>query len=89
MIEAILLFAFCLLVGLAALGVCVYLAVSGLLFTLDGLSLVLISLSIAGLFVLNVVWSAYTGELRAMLEHARKKPAASEPTNNPSIQSPK
>ena len=84
MIEALILFSFCLLVGLIALGACVYLAISGSLFTLDGLSLALIALSIGGLFMFNVVWSAYTGELRAMLDHVRKKPAASGPSGSSS-----
>jgi len=87
MFETILLLAFCLLVGLIALAVCVYLAVSGLLFTLDGLLLVLICLTIGGIFVLNVAWSVYTGELKKVLEHLRKKPDQSEPTSSPSVES--
>jgi hypothetical protein len=78
MLDAILLLAFCLLVGLIALAVCVYLAVSGALFTLDGLSLVLICLSIAGLFLLNVAWSFYTGELKQLLDRPQKPPASGE-----------
>ena len=87
MLETILLLAFCIIMGLIALGVCAYLAVSGLLFTLDGLLLVLICLTIGGIFVLNVAWSIYTGELKKVLEHLRKKPASSEPTSNPTGES--
>jgi hypothetical protein len=83
MFESILLLAFCLLVGLISLAVVGYLAISGQLFTLDGLVLALTSLTIGGVFVLNVGWSIYTGELKKMLEHIRKKPASSEPSGNP------
>lgn len=87
MLETILLLAFCLIIGLIALAVCAYLAVSGQLFTLDGLLLLIICLTIGGIFVLNVVWSVYTGELKKVLEHLRKKPAQSEPTSSPSGES--
>ena len=86
MLETILLLAFCLFVGLIALAVCVYLAVSGLLFTMDGLLLVIICLTIGGIFVLNVVWSIYTGDLRQVLDHLRKKPTSSELSSNPSTE---
>jgi len=76
--DAILLLAFCLLIGLIALAVCVYLAVSGALLTLDGLSLVLICLSIGGLFLLNVVWSVYTGEFKQLLARSHKQPPSGE-----------
>ncbi len=87
MLETILLFGFCLLAGLIALAVCVYLAVSRLLFTLDGLLLAMISATIGGIFVLNVVWSIYTGELKQMLEQIRKKPASDASSSSPSGES--
>jgi len=83
MLETILLLVFCLIAGLIALAVCVYLAMSGLLFSVGGLFLALISLTIGGIFILNVVWSIYTGELKQMLERMRKKPASSESSGNP------
>jgi len=83
MFESILLLAFCLLVGLIAVAVCGYLAVSHLLFTLDGLLLAVISLTIGGIFVLNVAWSVYTGELKQLLAQRHKKPASSEPSGKP------
>ncbi|MHB8653091.1 MAG: hypothetical protein ACYDA9_04340 [Terriglobia bacterium] len=83
MFETILLLVFCLIAGLIALAVCVYLAMSGLLFSVGGLFFALISLTIGGIFILNVVWSIYTGELKQMLEHIRKKPAPSEMPGNP------
>jgi len=83
MLETILLLVFCLIAGLIALAVCVYLAMSGLLFSVGGLFFALICLTIGGIFILNVVWSIYTGELKQMLEHMRKKPASSESSGNP------
>ena len=83
MLESLLLLAFCLFVGLAMFAVCGYLVVSGQLLTLDGISLALICATIGGLFVLMIVWSFYTGELKQMLEYRRKKPASSEPSDKP------
>lgn len=82
MLESLLLLAFCLFVGLIALGVCVYVAAAGLLFTLDGLLLIIISFTIGGIFMLNVAWSAYAGELRALLSELRGKPASGESSDN-------
>jgi len=70
--------------GLAALAVCVYVAVTGFLFTLDGLLLIVISLTIGGMFMLIVGWSAYTGELQALLNELRKKPASGESSDDAS-----
>jgi hypothetical protein len=86
MLETLLLFGFCLLVGLASLAVCAYLAATHLLFTLDGIVLAIISLTIGGVFVLNVGWSVYTGELKRLMAHNEKKPASTEPPGNPSGQ---
>lgn len=82
MLESLLLLGFCVLMGLAALAVCAYVAVTGFLFTLDGLLLIVISLTIGGLFMLAVAWSAYTGELQAVLNELRKKPASGESSDN-------
>ncbi len=84
MLETILLLVFCLFVGLIAGAVCLYLIVSRQAFTLDGLALFLISLTIGGIFMLNVGWSVYTGELKQILEPIRKKPAAAEPSDKTS-----
>lgn len=89
MFESVLLLAFCLIVGLIAVAVCAYLLVSGQLLTLDGLVLALTSLTIGGIFVLNVGWSVYTGELKKILEHLRKKPASSTPSNKPAGEAPR
>jgi len=73
MLETLVLLAFCLLVGLIALAICAYLLFTGFLFTLDGLSVALISLTIGGIFMANVGWSAYKGELKQLLAQRRKK----------------
>ena len=70
--EILLLFSFCILVAVIALAVSVYLAVSGQLFTLDGLVLLLIALTIGGVFVLNIVWSVRRGEMRQLLNQVRE-----------------
>ena len=84
LLQELLLLGFCFLVGVAALAVCAYLAMIGQLMTLDGMVLCLVSLAIGGIFMLNVAWSVYTGELLALLNDLRKKPASGEPSDNPS-----
>lgn len=89
MLESLLLLAFCLVVGLISMAVCGYLVVSGQFLTLDGLSLSLICATIGGLFVLMVVWSFYTGELKQILEYRHKKPPSSEPPDKPAGEGPR
>lgn len=72
MVDAVLVLLFCLLMGLAALIVCVWVVLSGQLATLDGLLLIFISLLLGGLFMLNLAWSVRTGEVREVLNHYRK-----------------
>lgn len=83
MFESLFLLGFCMIVGLIAVAVCGYLAISHLLFTLDGLLLALICATIGGIFVLNVGWSVYTGELKRILAQTHKKPASSETSDKP------
>lgn len=71
MLQSVLLLAFCLFMGLVSLATCVWVALTGQLFTLDGLLLVAISLSIGGLFLGNLAWSVYTGEVREILNSLR------------------
>ena len=73
MLQSVLLLAFCLFMGLVSLAACVWVALSGQLFTLDGLLLVAISLSIGGLFMGNLAWSVYTGEVREVLDNLRSQ----------------
>ena len=81
MLESALLLAFCLLVGLASLVITIWIVISGRLFTMDGLLLVTITLTIGGLFMGNFAWSVYTGEVREVLNQLRsrsKKPDTQE-----------
>ena len=71
MLQSVLLLAFCLFMGLVSLAACIWVALTGQLFTLDGLLLVAISLSIGGLFMGNFAWSVYTGEVREILNSLR------------------
>lgn len=71
MLQSVLLLAFCLFMGLLSLAVCIWVALTGQLFTLDGLLLVAISLTIGGFFMGNFAWSVYSGELREVLNDLR------------------
>jgi len=70
-LQSVLLLAFCLFMGLLSLAVCIWVALTGQLFTLDGLLLVAISLSVGGLFMGNLAWSVYTGEAKEILNNLR------------------
>jgi hypothetical protein len=87
MLEAIILLAFCGLVGLASLAVVVWLAVSGSLLSLDGLAFALISLTLGAFFMFNIAWSWRTGELRALLGQLRKKKATTPSEGAPAGES--
>ncbi|MBI1940858.1 MAG: hypothetical protein HYS33_05045 [Acidobacteria bacterium] len=78
MLQSALVLLFCLLVGAISLGVCVWVAISGQLFTMDGLLTVSISLLVGALFMANVGWSVYSGELRAILDSLRRKSGQNE-----------
>lgn len=72
MLQSAIILLVCLLLGVAGLAVCAWVAVTGQLFTLDGLLLVQISLLLSGLFVGNFAWSVRTGEVQAVLNYLRK-----------------
>jgi hypothetical protein len=78
MLEELVLLALCFLVAVMGLTVVALEAISGRIFSLDGLWLCLISLTLAAVFGGNVAWSFYTGEAQQMLRHSRK---ASTPHN--------
>lgn len=82
MIQAAILLAVCLLIGLIALAICAWVAISGRLFTMDGLLMVAISLTVAAFFVGNFAWSLHTGEVREILNQLRagKSTVASDST---------
>ena len=71
MLQSVLLLAFCLFMGLLSLAVCIWVALTGQLFTLDGLLLVAISLTMGGFFMGNFAWSVYTGEVPEILNNLR------------------
>jgi hypothetical protein len=72
MISDVVLVVFCALVALCGLAVIVWEGVTGRLFSIDGLALTLISLTLAIVFGGNVAWSARTGELQQILGQFRK-----------------
>lgn len=87
MLEVALLMALCVLVGLGAVAVCVYLAISGSLLTLDGLAIAFIALTVGAIFMANVAWSFKTGELKVLLNSllkSRKSANAAEAKSDPS-----
>lgn len=71
MLQAAVLMAACLLIGFIALAICAWVAVSGRLFTMDGLLMVAISLTVAAFFVGNFAWSVHEGEVREILDQLR------------------
>jgi hypothetical protein len=78
MLEELVLLAFCFLVALTGLAVVALEAISGRIFSIDGLWLSLISLTLAAVFGGNLAWSFYTGEAQQILRHFRK---GSKPDN--------
>ena len=74
MLEELVLLAFCFLAALTGLAVAAWEAISGRVFSIDGLSVTLISLTLAAVFGGNLAWSFYTGEAHQTLRHLRKGP---------------
>ena len=72
MLEEVVLLAFCFLVAVIGLAVVAWEVISGRVFSIDGLWLSLISLTLAAVFGGNIAWSFYTGEVQQMLRHSRK-----------------
>ncbi len=85
MLETVILLALCGLVGLASVAVVIWLAVSGALFSLDGLVFALISLTVGAFFMFNIAWSLYTGELRALRDGLRKGNPADKSVKEPPV----
>lgn len=82
MLQSVFLLAFSLFMGLVSLAVCVWVALTGQLFTLDGLLMVAISSSIGGLFMGNLAWSIYTGEAREILNSLRSQSKKTDTQND-------
>ena len=78
MLEELVLLAICLLVAVMGLAVVALEAISGRIFSIDGLWLSLISLTLAAVFGGSLAWSFYSGEAQQMLRHFRK---GAEPDN--------
>lgn len=68
MIEPLLWLGCCVLLGLLCLGLVVWIAITGRIAHLDGLSLALISLAVGAIFLSVVGWSYHTGELKEILK---------------------
>ena len=83
MLDAALLLAFCLLMGLLSLGIVIWVAIFRQLFSLDNLLLVLISLTVGGIFMANFAWSVYTGEVREVLDYLLKRSTKSDASGAP------
>ncbi len=78
MLEAVLLFLFCLFMGLLALAIVIWLVVTGRIFNLDSLLLALISLAVGGIFAAIFAWSVHTGEFQQALNALRKKKSSAD-----------
>jgi hypothetical protein len=77
-LEGLVLLVLCFLVAVMGLAVLALEAIGGRIFSIDGLWLSLISLTLAAVFGGNLAWSLYTGEAQQLLRHFRK---GSEPDN--------
>src|SRR3989304_6106102 len=78
MLQSILVYTFCLLVGVVALAVCAWVAATGQLFTMDGLLLIAISLTLAAFFVGNGIWAVHSGEVSELLRRLRSRSGKTE-----------
>ncbi len=78
MLETLILLGICCLVGLISVVVALVQLFPPSAITMDKIAFALISLTIGGFFMFNVVWSFRTGELRALLAQSQKKPAKDE-----------
>ena len=81
MFEDILLLVFCLILAVGGLATVVWGLVTGRFFSIDGLWLALISLTLSAVFGGNIAWSIYTGEFQRILHESRKGSSASSGTD--------
>jgi len=72
MLEDISLLVFCLTLAVGGLATVVWGIATGRFFTIDGLWLALISLTLSAVFGGNIAWSIHTGELQRILNESRK-----------------
>ena len=73
MIEDIFLLVFCPILAVGGLATVVWGVATGRFFTIDGLWLALISLTLSAVFGGNIAWSIYTGELQRILRRVPKR----------------
>lgn len=78
MIQDVLLLVFCTVLAIAGLATVVWGVASGAFFSIDGLWLALISLTISMVFGGNVAWSLYTGEFQRILREYRQSASPSQ-----------
>lgn len=76
MIEDILLLGFCFVLAVGGIATVVWGLATGRIFSIDGLWLTLISLSVSAIFGGNIAWSIYTGELQKILHRSSEKQEA-------------
>ncbi len=72
MLDSALMLLFCLLMGLAGLATSAWVVYSGGYATLDGILLILIGITLGGIFLLNLAWSFHNGEVQEVLKSLRK-----------------
>ena len=77
-LESLIELAVCLLIGLASLAVVAWLALTGRLAYLDGISLALISLALGGFFLYDVFAAYRGGEVDEMLGRRKEASPASK-----------
>lgn len=83
MIDSLLSLLFCLLVGIAGLATSAWVVYSRGYDTLDGILLILISLTLGGIFLLDLAWSLRNGEVREILSSLRKAPKSETSSSHP------
>jgi hypothetical protein len=85
MLEDIFLFIFCFILAIGGLATVVWGVATGRFFTIDGLWLALICLTLSVVFGGNIAWSIHTGELQRILRESRK---GSSPNGAPDKSAP-
>jgi hypothetical protein len=71
MLEDIFLLIFCSVLAIGGLATVGWGLITGRFFTIDGLWLALISLTLSAVFGGNIAWSIYTGELQRILRREK------------------
>ncbi len=79
MLEDVLLLAFSLLIGVAALAIVIWVLVTGRLLSLDGLLLTFVSLLFTVIFGGNFAWSVHKGEAQQILRAIRNRRSSDNP----------